>query len=678
MTISAENQNNDKVDKETTAEDLTKGMDVSNNNAPQGGKEEVSGEVTETNANRHIFDMRIEFSTTAHSAVDTFSIVPAIKGLSKQLLATNVVHILARSNKKFFISMDDFPKTAEDFDDFFETDQQNYAKISKVWVRIKVTSTLPFWQLKKHGMLHGYLREHRIYINQHHFETLPITDIGVMLFKSPEFTFRQDYTKMLRRHILTYFSAMSDSEIKTAANGINELDLENNTLPLFEVTAKKQVKFQFKTTDDQGQQTTETESTIGLKILCETKERQRLSFLLTEATRHSKFSSGLFLGYSEKNQNPVQYRKALRANNIFLNSTIKIPVNNLHPILLDAQRVNGNFQPTITDTKEIPTVRESILSLSGTQQDDPTTPLFYAIESTPFTNEKGEYNLLTSKSHEKEANEFIDGLLHTWCTETREHTTHGDKFPKGVQRRTKRQYNQQALSDAIDTTWDSAPSDERLRAQAMAPPARMRYQRRQLNIWKDPAAFQSTNTPVSPWLGNKNWSEQNTKKNPYNQQQKHTKKTPTETTTKEQPMPEATTKAIEELQKNLTQLRSQLDTATAQNENTDSHIEKMRQQITAEVKASFPETTSTTFATQLSHMIEKSVVTRTQKLQKEVEKTNTKIQDQATKSDEFTTNVETKINNLALKTATMAEKHRTITNRLTDFEANSNKRFNTL
>ncbi len=76
MTISAENQNKDKVDKETTAEDLTKGMDASNNNAPQGGKEEVSGKVTETNANRHIFDMRIEFLTSAHSAVDTFSIVP--------------------------------------------------------------------------------------------------------------------------------------------------------------------------------------------------------------------------------------------------------------------------------------------------------------------------------------------------------------------------------------------------------------------------------------------------------------------------------------------------------------------------------------------------------------------------------------------------------------------------
>jgi hypothetical protein len=161
--------------------------------------------------------------------------------------------------------MADFPKSSEEFDDFFETDKENLSKISKVWARIRASSTLPFWQLKQHGMLHGYIRQHGLYVNEHVFKTLRITDIGCLLFKPPEFTYRQDFTKFIRRHILLYFSALTEEEQREMTHGIDELDLVNNTLPLFEITAKKSVKFHFRTTDSNGKQHTEMESTIGLR-----------------------------------------------------------------------------------------------------------------------------------------------------------------------------------------------------------------------------------------------------------------------------------------------------------------------------------------------------------------------------------------------------------------------------
>jgi hypothetical protein len=680
MTISDTTMDEDKNDLGTTETTTTTAMETTIATAPTVEKEEVSAEASEKNQHRHIFDMRIEFSTSAHTAVDTFSIVPAIKGFTHQLLATNVVFILSRSGKQFFSTMSDFPKTAEAFDEFFETDQQNLAKISKVWSRIRASSTIPFWQLKKHGLLHGYIRQHGLYVNEHGFKTLPITDIGVILFRSPEFTYRQDFTKALRRHILLYFSALTDTEIKKLSNGINELDLESNTLPLFEVTAKKNVKFNFRQSDETGQQTTKVESTIGMKILCETQERQRLSFLLTEASRHSKYVSGLFLGYAEKNQSPDQCRQALRANNVFLNTLLRIAVSELHPILLDSQRIHGTFDPALDDPNNIPTVRESILALPGTLTTDPTVPLFYSIDATPITEEKGTFNFMTHKEQEANAISFIDNQLHKWCQETREFTTHGEKFSRGAQRRTPRQFNQQALFAAVETTLNSAPADQQLHAQAIAPPARNRYQRRQLNIWKDPAAFNDEPTPTaatpSPWLGNKNWQTVGKNVTPTQKQHQTTKTGPSTTA--------GTTATQGNNQLDLARMKKELDhmktmmTSHTKTTNSTEELDTMRTQITAEVRASFPDTTSNTFATQLTEQVEKAVQKSTDKLQKEMARTNQTIEGQTTTMKDFEKQVDEKINNLALKTVTLTAKTKEIATRLTEIEDNTAKRFNAL
>jgi hypothetical protein len=349
----------------------------------------------------------------------------------------------------------------------------------------------------------------------------------------------------------------------------------------------------------------------------ETKERQRISFLLTEATRHSKYLSGIFLGYADKNQNPEQYRQAIRANNIFLNTIARIAVVDLHHVLLDSQRSQGSLKES-NDLTAIPTVRESILALPGILTEDPTMPLFYAVEATPLSEDKGTYNFLTHKDQEEAAIKFIDKTLHEWCKETVEYRTHGEKFPRGAQRRTPRQFNQQALTAAVETTLKSMPTDDRLRAKAIATPTRMKYQRRTLNIWKDPAAFATTTNapiPASPWMGNKNWQTVGKNKkatnNPNSQQPKTTKNsTPTDATT---PAPEPN-KHILTMQQEIKELKNLLLTTTNDTGKSEETLDKMRQQITAEVRASFPETTSNTFATQLHHQVEKAVITRTKTL----------------------------------------------------------------
>ena len=100
MTISESNMDDDKDDTRATETTTTTDMEITGIAGSTGEKEVVSAEATEQNQHRHIFDMRIEFSTSAHTAGDTFSIVPAIKGFTTQLLATNVVFILSRSGKK--------------------------------------------------------------------------------------------------------------------------------------------------------------------------------------------------------------------------------------------------------------------------------------------------------------------------------------------------------------------------------------------------------------------------------------------------------------------------------------------------------------------------------------------------------------------------------------------------
>jgi hypothetical protein len=311
MTKTTNTMAEDNNDKEDNGIATPTGTVAETATALPGEKTELSVEVTAKNEVRHVFDLRVEFASDARNAVDTFSVVPAVKNITNRLLATNEVQILSRNGTSFFTAMTDFPKTSDEFNAFFETDQKQSGSKARVWTRIKITSTLNFWSLKQHGFMHGYLRENHIYIHQHLFETLPITDIGILLFKSPEHTFRQDFTKTLRRIILVYFSALSITEVQALQYDINELDLANNDLPLFEITSKKQVKFTFKNTDAEGNITQVKESTIALKIMCETKEKQRLGFLLTEATRHSKFASGLFIGYAEKNQNPQACQQAI-------------------------------------------------------------------------------------------------------------------------------------------------------------------------------------------------------------------------------------------------------------------------------------------------------------------------------------------------------------------------------
>jgi hypothetical protein len=104
----------------------------------------------------------------------------------------------------------------------------------------------------------------------------------------------------------------------------------------------------------------------------------------------------------------------------------------------------------------------------------------------------------------------------------------------------------------------------------------------------------------------------------------------------------------------------------------------MRQQITAEVRASFPETTSNTFATQLHHQVEKAVITRTKTLQSELDKTTKAVETQSKTIDSFTSEVDEKINNLAFKTVTIADNVRKIQSRVIEMEDNTTKRINSL
>jgi hypothetical protein len=232
-------------------------------------------------------------------------------------------------------------------------------------------------------------------------------------------------------------------------------------------------------------------------------------------------------------------------------------------------------------------------------------------------------------------------------------------------------FNSTTFNAAIHSTLDTAPTDEKLRAKIMTLPTHMNKNRRALKVWVDPAAFSKDTTKTSPWIGANAWNKPNASPT------KHKQKDHTKTAIVSQDFPPTPTKKsdLDKLQQEIEQLKKIMETSTTQTEKQEDNMEKMRQQITAEVKASIPETADIhTLTNTITHQVEKLVTQQTGKLSQDITATQVKLTEQQKLQEESEQKLEEKLNNLALKTASNAEKTKTMGQRISDFETQTNKR----
>ena len=202
----------------------------------------------------------------------------------------------------------------------------------------------------------------------------------------------------------------------------------------------------------------------------------------------------------------------------------------------------------------------------------------------------------------------------------------------------------------------------------------MNTTRRNLNVWKDPAAFDLATSTGSPWIGNNAWTKTQTSKAQTTKAPTTPKATPSSSINQSN-----TTKEIAHMQHELQQLKTLLETSNAKSSTQEENMEKMRKQITAEVKASIPETAdATTVTTQITHQVNKLVQLQTQQMQLEAKDTKEKLTLHHKQMKEIEKQLDEKFYNLALKSATTNEKTKAIGLRLTDFETQTNTRISNL
>jgi hypothetical protein len=347
--MSNETTHQDKAAAGPVAAKATEHQDLALNNATTPKKTENTDDRNNSNENRHIYTVRVEFPLDARNTHDTFNAPVALRSLMEVFFQTATdLRALAHDDTKYYETMDQFPKDEEDFKKFHPTEViKTKNNNTRILSSIRVSSTRTYEQLKADGMVHGYTHAQNVYIYWHPFKTLRLTKIGTFMFLSPSMTNRKNYPSRAIKHIIQWMTSVTD--IDENNEDINELDLTSHDIPLFEISSTRTITHTMEELDKDNNPHNKKYSTLSLEVKCEIDVARKLSILLTESTANNPYSIGLFIPYARQRDDPAGFRDVILAQNTFLRTTIRCTITGIHPVLLAGKRVLG-----MDDTPDTP------------------------------------------------------------------------------------------------------------------------------------------------------------------------------------------------------------------------------------------------------------------------------------------------------------------------------------
>jgi len=224
-----------------------------------------------------------------------------------------------------FHDIADFPSGSERVREYFEVvtmpnPNTKYTKVPNMTVVFNLNSPISVDQIKMDPMLSEYLRENKLFIQQHWFKTPKWRIIGLLTMKHPDALHRQSTEAMLRKHLLEH----TEQKLQTTNKQLSLEEIEK-LVPYFELSVHRRFTRYF----GQNQICTDV---IGIKV--DLEDTDTLESLLKEVHLPTPLF-GIYVPITLSYDDTDTFLRYLRAHTRYMLKVKKIAIVGLFPAVTD-------------------------------------------------------------------------------------------------------------------------------------------------------------------------------------------------------------------------------------------------------------------------------------------------------------------------------------------------------
>ena len=379
-------------------------------------------------SNRFTGKIRPEFAVSGR--IGKFNAVTEAKKLFGQMIRVDeeIVFKSDIDGRITFRKISEFPTGENKFKEFFTvTPHTRNDGTGKIHINFQIESKKRLAFLKRDVTFFNYLRENKIWLVEHKYETHSLQSIGFIVKKSPSITHRPQLETDIGVALNEYMETAID---EGTGNGIN---LDGRAfIPTMEIVSKHVVHV----LRDGNQNRTGVMETHALEIRCERNKAEMLGKLLTAADLpENKF--GKFVPYGLAKTDTDVYKKMIKVQNQYMADIVVIPVFGLHKDVLESVTIAH-----VEGWGEDDSFKKQMMEADSDVKDADSgeiknEKIFLGIEPTQRTDDLGKWFFLTTKQHEESANKMIDEFLIDVGSTTgayKNHFNDGDSFMRGIRR----------------------------------------------------------------------------------------------------------------------------------------------------------------------------------------------------------------------------------------------------
>ena len=388
----------------------------------QEGQEKASGEVDVQagTSPRFLSKIRAEFTHSGKNG--GFKASAEAKQLCGHLLRIdpNIAFTAENDVSTQFSKIADFPTGANKFQEFFPITSYNRNDGSgKVQINILIESERKLADIKSDTIFMKYLRDKKIWMTEHKYETHSLQAIGYIVKKAPKLTNRQQFEADLR-------SAFTDHLENACDEGNN-----NNLVPDMEIHSKK-ITHVLRDSSNKKIGLLETQA---LEVRCESANAQLLKKLLCTADLSEHFF-GKFVPYELLKNDQAVVKRLINDHNKFLSEIKVISLFGLHQDVLES------LVPGETATEDDEPFLNRLLGKEVVIEDEDSgesysEPLILAIEKTQRSDDLGKWYIITTHENASHTENLIDQYLIPTAEQIVAYTNHSndnESFKLGIRR----------------------------------------------------------------------------------------------------------------------------------------------------------------------------------------------------------------------------------------------------
>ena len=284
--------------------------------------------------------IRAEFAVSGRSG--KFSVAVEAKKLFTQMLSAepDITFKSDTDGRITFRKISKFPTGEAKFKEFFTvTPHTRNDGTGKVHVNFQIESKKRLAFMKRDTTFFNYLRENKIWVTEHKYETHALKSIGFFVKKSPCLTYRPKFESDIGAALNEYMeTAIKEGDTEGVTTDGREFT------PTMEISSKNVVHVLY-----EGDKRVGKIETQALEIRCKRTKAYQLEKLLCAANLPCK-KFGTFVPYALAKTDIGLYKKVISDNNKFLSDIVAIPVFGLHPNVIDtivSPEYDGNDDDTL-------------------------------------------------------------------------------------------------------------------------------------------------------------------------------------------------------------------------------------------------------------------------------------------------------------------------------------------